>query len=131
MTMQLNVCFGDKGKAGGDAFVVGDAVGIEAFDDIVDFVGDFDLFFLDYLIVFDDDEGGSRGDERDFIDFGGFEKAVGDFDDAFFAVFFGVEVGSEGDLVFEGIETEDADYLEDGFLGDMVNHGAIFDGIDF
>jgi len=128
--MQLDFLLGDEGKMGWNGLVVGDAIGVETLDNIVDLVGDLYLFLFNDFIVADHDQRGLWCDEGDFVDFFRSEEFIGDFNDSFFTEFLTVEIDAKGNLVIEGIEVEDADDLEYGFLGDMVDDRTVFDGID-
>ena len=52
VTLQFQVFFVDDGEAGGDGLVIGDAVGVKAFYDCLDFIGDGEFAFNDYTEIF-------------------------------------------------------------------------------
>ena len=115
---------------GGHSLGIGDALGVGAFDKVLDVVGNFGGKFLNHLIVMDGDDGDKGGDEGHFADFLFGEVLIFDFDDTFSSEFSTLEVVADDHLVFVVFKTEDVDDLINRFGGDMVDDGAVFDGRD-
>ena len=70
MAVQLDValCVLDDGEFGWHVMLlVGDAVRVEAFHDVLDTLGDGHSLFVDDLEVLDLDDGGSGGDKGDLV----------------------------------------------------------------
>jgi len=131
MAVQLDValCVFDDDELGRHIMLlVGDAVGVEALHDVFNAFGDGHGLFVDDLKVLDFDDGGGRGDESDFVHVLGGEIFVGDFDEAFLAVFLALHVGAEIHGGADFLQAQDLDDLEHFVGGDMVDDGAILDG---
>ena len=66
---QFEVLFVDNVELGGDDFCIGDALGVGAFDKILNMVGNFGGEFLDDFVVLNGDDGHRGSHERDLADF--------------------------------------------------------------
>ena len=124
------VLFVDDVEFGGDGFAVGDALGVGAFDEVLDVVGDFGGEFLDDFVVLDGDDGDEGRYEGHFAHFVFGEVFVFDFDDTFAAELGALQVVADKHFVFVFFKAEDMDDLVDGLGGDMVDDGAVLDGGD-
>ena len=80
---KFEVFFVDDVEFGGNGFAVGDALGVGAFNEVLDVVGDFGGEFFDYFVVFDGDDSNGGGHKGHFADFVFGEVFVFDFYDAF------------------------------------------------
>ena len=98
-------------ELGGHSLGIGDALGVGAFDEVLDVVGNLGGEFFNYLIVAYGYDGYKRGNECHFADFLFGEVLILDFDDAFAAKFSTLEVIADDYLVFIGFKTEDVDDL--------------------
>ena len=108
--------------------MVGDAVGVEAFDEFFNIIGHRNLFLFDDLEILDHDQCGCRRNKGDLIDLIAGKILVPDLDDPFFSHLLAFKVGPEQDLVFDLVEVQDLDYLEYVVAWDMVDDGPVFDG---
>ena len=133
MAVQLNVAQRvlDDGELGRHVvLLVGDAVRVEALHDMLDALGDGHGLLFDDLEVLDLDDGGSRGNKGNLVHVFGSKVLVGDFDEAFLAVFLALHIGAEIHGVADFLQAQDLDDLEDFVGGDMVDDGAILNGAD-
>ena len=128
---EFEVLFVDKVELGGHGFGIGDALGIGAFDEVLDVVGYFGGEFLLHLIVLDGDDGDKGCDEGNFADLLFGEVLVLDFDDTFASEFAALEVVADEYFVFVFFKAEDVDDLINQFGRDMVYNCAVFDSGDY
>lgn len=128
MAAQFEVFLVDDIEFGGDGFAVGDTLGVGAFDEVLDMVGDFGGEFLNNFVVLNGDDGNHGCHKRHFAYFVFGEVFVFDFDDAFASQFAALEVIADKDFVFVIFQAEDANDAIDGFGGDMVDDCTVFDG---
>ena len=129
--MQLDVALGvlDDGELGRNIMLlVGDAVGVEAFHNVLDAVRDGHCLLVHDFKVLDFDDGGSGGDKGNLVYVFGLKVLVGGFDEALGAVFLALHVGAEIHRGADSIQAQDFDDLEHFVGGDMVDDGAILDG---
>ena len=131
MAVQLDVALRilDDGELGRHVvLLVGDAVWVEALHDVLDALGNGHGLFFDDFKVLDFDDGGCRRDEGNLVHIFGSEVLVGDFDEAFLAVFLALHVGAEIHGVADFLQAQNLDDLEHFVSGDMVDDGAILNG---
>jgi len=122
---------GNHGELGGDAFVVGDAFRIDTPDNPLDLRRNFHYFLLCDDIVVDNVKLGVRSNQGNLVDFVIFKVFVANLYDCLASQFFTLQVGPEGDLVLDFVESQYGDYLEQVTGGDMIDDGAVSDGADF
>ena len=127
---EFQVLFVHYIELGGHSLGVGDALGVGAFDKILDVVGDFGGEFFFHLVVFNGDDGYKWGNEGYFAHLFFGEVFVFNLDDAFTAEFVALEVIANEYFVFVFFKSENMDYLINGLGGYMVDDCAIFDGRD-
>ena len=120
----------DDVEFGGDGFAVGDALGVGAFDEVLDMVGYLGGEFLDDFVVLDGDDGDEGGYEGHFAHFVFGDVFVFDFDDAFASELGALQVVADKHFVFVFFKAEDVDDPIDRLGGDMVDDGAVLDGGD-
>ena len=127
---EFEVLFVDNVELGGHGFGIGDALGIGAFDEVLDVVGYFGGEFLFHLIVLDGDDGDKGCDEGNFADLFFGEVFVLDFDDTFTSKFAALEVVADEHFVFVFFKAKYTNYLIDITSGDMIYDCSILDGRD-
>ncbi len=127
---EFQVLFVHYIELGGHSLGVGDALGVGAFDKILDVVGNFGGEFFFHLVVFNGDDGYKWGNEGHFAHLFFGEVFVFNLDDAFTAEFVALEVVANEYFVFVFFKSENMDYLINSLGGDMVDDCAIFDGRD-
>jgi hypothetical protein len=125
---EFEVFLVDYIKLGGHCLGVGNALGVGAFDEVLDVVGYLGGEFFFHLILFYGDDGNKGRDKCYFADIFLGEVLVFDFDDAFATEFATLEVVADEHLVFVFFKTEDVYDLINQFGGDMVDDGAVLDG---
>ena len=118
-------------ESGGDALVVGHAHRVGAFGNAHNGFGQLYFLFLDNLVIFDYVHRGVGRGQRNAAKLGIFEKPVGYLDDALAPQGLALQVGAYGDGVGRMRKVQDVYDLEDALGGDMVQHGAVFDGTHF
>ncbi len=111
--------------------MVGDALRVGAFSHADDLLGELHELFLNDLVVADDVEGDIRSNDSKAVDYLIGKKLVGDFDDAFLAEGFAVEVVADGDGPFIIVEIQQLNHFESDFGGNMVDDGSVLDGGNF
>ena len=129
--MQLDVALGvlDDGELGRNIMLlVGDAVGVEAFHNVLDAVRDGHCLLVHDFKVLDFDDGGSRGDKGNLVHIFGLKVLVGSFDKALGAVFLAFYVDAEIHRGADFVQAQDLDDLEHFVGGNMVDDGAILNG---
>jgi len=67
--------------------MIGNAVWVKTFHDLFDGIRDLDIFLFDDLEIFNDDQGGTRGNQCYLVDLIRFEEFIADLDDALFPIF--------------------------------------------
>ena len=127
---EFQVLFVHYIELGGHGLGVGDALGVGAFDKILDVVGYFGGEFFFHLVVFNGDDGYKWSNESHFAHLFFGEVFVLNLDDAFAAEFVALEVVANEYFVFVFFKSENMDYLINSLGGDMVDDCAIFDGRD-
>ena len=130
MAAELEILLVDHVELRGHHFGVGDALGVGAFYEVLDGVGNLSAEFVDYLVVLDIDDGGEGSHEGYLADFLLGEVFVLDFYDALFAQFTAVEVVADKDFVFIFLQAQNADDLINALGRDVVDDGAVLDGAD-
>jgi len=128
VALEGSFVFVDYVEAGGHGFVVGDAVGVVAFDQSDEFVGESDGTFADdgEVAYFVEHDIGS--DEGDAVDGVFFKELVGDFDKPFAPHFAAGEVVADGDGIgFEFVEFKQVGDFEELLWGDVVDGSAVFE----
>ena len=99
MTLELQIILVNHLETGGYTFMIGDAVRVEAFYDLLYAVGHLHFLLFDNLEVLNDDQRSRRGNKRDLVDLVRTEEFIAYLDDAFLSHLPAVEVGAEGHLV--------------------------------
>ena len=92
MAAEFEVFFVNHIELGGHSLDIGDALGIGAFDEVFDMVGNFGCELFNHLVAFDGDDGDEGGHECNFADFLFGEVLVLDFDDSFASQFTALEI---------------------------------------
>lgn len=112
----------------GNGLMVGDALGIGAFDYAHDLLGILDVLFLHNLVILDDVERHVGRNDRETANLFVGHPAIGHFDDAFLTERLGFEVRADGDGAGMIVEMENLYDFEGQIGGDMVDDRAILDG---
>ena len=115
----------DYVKLGGHRLRVGDALRVDALADALDALREFHGAFFLYLIVADDVEVGSGGDEGNLVDFLVLKKLVGNLDDGLLAKLLGIQVVANCYGRVDAVESKYLHYLEEVFGWDVVYYRAV------
>lgn len=116
-------------KAGIHGLVVGDALGVVAFDDACDGVGQLHGALVDDLKVAYRVDDGCRGDEGDAVEHGLGELGVGNLDDAFCgAEFAALEIVADSHMAVKILDAEKSDSFEEHRRRDAVDYSAVTQG---
>ena len=127
---EFQVLFVHYIELGGHSLGVGDALGVGAFDKILDVVGNFGGEFFFHLVVFNGDDGYKWSNESHFAHLFFGEVFILNLDDTFAAELGALQVVADKHFVFVFFKAEDMDDPVDGLGGDMVDDGAVLNGGD-
>ena len=108
--------------------VVGDALGVVALYDTLDFVRGLDGFLLDNFVVADNVEDDFRRHNGETRDFGIGEELVRHLDDSLHADLLRGVVESDGDGGLQVEESQEAGHLIGLGSGYVVDNGAVLNG---
>jgi hypothetical protein len=130
MTLKVEILFVHHTKYRRDFLVIGDAIGIDTPDDFGYFIRYFHRFFKYDSIILDHNNGCARRYQRYFVQFFAFKILVAYFDDPFLPVLPAVEISTGHYLVWNIIQIQNTNNLENAFRGNMIDHCAVFNGGD-
>ena len=118
----------DNTETGEHRLIVGDALGVGAFHDSCNFVGQRHTLFLHNLIVTDDAERHVRSDHGKLVEFGIREEFVGNLDNTLVTHFSTLEIIADHDGGRDVFQMQETHHFKK-FVGRyMVDDRAILDG---